>query len=275
MDRFSRQGGGLVATALVAAHRLGASARFIGKVANDSLGKEILDQLKEEGVDPTCTVVVSGKETRFAIILVDAHSGQRSIIWTPGTVEPLKWEEIDSSIITRCKLLHIDEYEMQAVIPAAQAARAAGIFVSLDAETVEENTPELLQSVNLVIGSEEFGRRFTGQSDPERAARFLREQGPQIAGVTLGSQGSVFCDESESFYQEAFSVDVVDTTGAGDVFHGAFAFGILQGWTSRTCALLASATSALKCRGLGGREAIPDLSSVREFLHERNHLLPE
>jgi len=275
MKRLSRQGGGLVATALVTAQRLGASTRFVGKVSDDPFGREILDGLAGEGVDVSMSVVEGGKETRFAIILVDESTGRRSIVWTPGTVAPLEWEEIDPSLPARCRLLHIDEYELAASLPAAKRARSAGVFVSLDAETVEERTPELLAHVDLVIGSREFAREYTGFEDPEAAARSLRDQGPRVAGVTLGNEGSVFCEGSELFFQEAFPVDVVDTTGAGDVFHGAFAFGVLQGWSTRACAVFSSAVAAMKCTGLGGRQAIPSLPEVRLFLEERDHLLPE
>jgi len=275
MKRFSRQGGGLVATALVTAQRLGASTQFIGKVSDDPVGSEILEGLAREGVDASLSVVEPGRETRFALILVDESTGRRSIVWTPGTVTPLQWEELDPSLPTRCRLLHIDEYELGASLRAAKQARSANVFVSLDAETVEEETPELLANVDLVIGSQDFARQYTGCSDPEEAVRSLHKQGPRIAGVTLGSEGSVFCEGSDVFFQEAFQVRVVDTTGAGDVFHGAFAFAVLKGWSTRACAVFSSAVAAMKCMDLGGRQAIPTLPAVRLFLEERNHLLPE
>ncbi|NJM08663.1 sugar kinase, partial [Candidatus Gracilibacteria bacterium] len=153
-----------------------------------------------------------------------------------------------------------------AALQAAQWVRAAGGVVMLDAERVKETTLDLLPHSDYQVVSERFARQATDSDDPAEGARILHERYGQVAVVTCGERGSWLAAPGEFFHTPAFTVETVDTTGAGDVFHGAFMHGVLAGWSLRTTARFASAVAALKCRELGGRAGIPSLSEVQALL---------
>jgi ribokinase len=137
--------------------------------------------------------------------------------------------------------------------------REAGGLVMLDAERVKDGTLDLLPLCDVQIVSEQFGRQATGEDDPAQAARALHARYGNLAVVTAGERGSWCVGWGEAFHTPAFRVNVVDTTGAGDVFHGGFLYGLLKDWPLRHVARFASAMAALKCRSAGGRAGIPYL----------------
>lgn len=253
---FSRQGGGPAATATVTAARLGARTAFIGQMGDDDFGDFMLRELQKEGVDTSHVIRHPNTSSQFSFIMVDKNTGKRTIVWTRSDIPPLDPQTLDRDFITSCKVLHIDRHEIRANIQAAKWVREVGGIVSMDAGTFKPEVMELLPLVDVLITSHRFAQDATGKTDPMECARKLL-QGRMIAGVTCGEDGSYFVTPDAEFHVPAFRVDVVDTTGAGDVFHGAFAYGLSQGWDARQCAAFASAAAALKCRRLGGRAGIP------------------
>jgi sulfofructose kinase len=124
----------------------------------------------------------------------------------------------------------------------------------------------LLPLVDVLIASERFPPAYTGQEDPVQAGRSLLERGPEIVVVTLGAEGCLCLWEDQAIYVPGFQVDVVDTTGAGDAFHGAFLYGLLQGWELECTVVFANAVAAINCTRLSGRAGLPGLSEVWAFL---------
>lgn len=261
MMEFSKQGGGPAATATVTAARLGARTAFIGQMGDDDFGDFMLRELQKESVDTSQVIRHPNTSSQFSFIMVDKTTGKRTIIWTRSEIPSLDPQTLDRDFITSCKVLHIDRHEIRANIQAAKWVREAGGIVSMDAGTFKPEVMELLPLVDVLITSRRFAQDATSKTDPMECARELL-QGRMIAGVTCGEHGSYFVTPDEEFHVPAFEVDVVDTTGAGDVFHGAFAYGLSQEWDARKCAVFASAVAALKCRRLGGRAGIPGLSEV-------------
>ena len=266
MLEFSMQGGGPAATALVTLARLGAKVAFVGKVGDDDFGDFMLRELQREGVDVSMTLVEPGAKSPFAFIIVERGTGRRTILWTRSTASELSPREVDMKLIASASMLYLDGLQMEASIQAAKIARRKGVTVFLDADTLWSRSKELIGLCDVVIASKSFAKDLTGSEDYEGAIRAILDLGPRIAGVTLGEEGCICCDGGPIVHKPAFKVEVVDTTGAGDVFHGAFAYGLLSGWELDRIAEFANAVAALKCRKLGGRAGIPTLKEVLDFL---------
>ncbi len=268
MIRLIRQGGGPVGTALVTLARLGAKVSFVGKLGNNEFSRFVINEFTQEEVDTSGTIKEEEKAgPYFAFIMVDEKKGSRTIWWTDEMVSRLKKEELSKDFITSCQILHLDEYDLPAALLAATWAKEKGIKTVLDAETPEKR--ELLPLIKLIdflIVPEEFALSFSGASDVEKASEFFLKRGPGVVVVTQGKRGSLTKTEDESFFQSAFKVPVVDTTGCGDVFHGGFIYGLLKDWPIEITAEFASAVAAIKCKKLGGRAGCPSFETSKGFL---------
>jgi len=266
---FAKQGGGITATAMAAVGRLGGRAAYIGKVGDDDFGKFIISDLKNDQVDTTGVAVQPGASSQFSFIVVDQATGKRTIFWTASGLA-LEPHEIRREHILAGKVLHLDAHYPRAAIQAASWANEAGIPIVMDAGSAREGSVELAERTDCLIASALFARQFTGEENPERAARRMLAGRCKVSAVTLGEGGCFFATEEGVFYQPAFEVDVADTTGAGDVFHGAFSFGLAKGWPYREIIEFASAVAAMKCTKLGGRAGIPTLPQALDFLRARS-----
>jgi ribokinase len=265
------QGGGPAATATYAAARLGSKTAFIGAVGDDNRGRTTIDGLRDGGVDIAAMVTRSGMESPAAFCWIEEPTGHRSIVWTRGGVQPLSPEEIDVEMIKNARMLHLDGHQTSAALHAAGIARTNGVTVAIDAGTMVPGIEKLLALADIVIASEKFAERFTGEADPEIAAKKLFGGNCRFAAVTAGGRGSIGFDGRNIFKQPSFKVKVVDTTGAGDVFHGAFAYRYLNGGDWAACLCFAAAVAALKCTKFGGRTGIPSLFETENFMKNKGY----
>lgn len=261
-------GGGPCVNAVVTAARMGARTAFIGCVGNDQRGRDIIEGLAAEGVDVSGMKSREDAESAAGFCWIEKQGGKRGIAWTRGTAQPLSADDVAPGLIGNGKLLHLDGHQTEAAIAAARLAREQGMTVSIDAGTFVPGIEQLLELADIVIASETFARRYTGRSGVEAAVRKLFTGRCKFSAVTMGGDGSVGFDGREVFRCPAFRVNVVDTTGAGDVFHGAFVFEYLRGGTWPGCLQFASAAAALKCTRFGGRAGIPDLKATEAFLKQ-------
>lgn len=261
------QGGGPTATALVTLSRLGVRTAFSGRAGDDDFGERIREGLLAEGVDCSHLLTDAGRTSQFAFIAVEEGSGRRNIFWSRGSARPLSPSELDEDLIRGCRILHLDGLQQEASLAAARLAREAGVTTVLDGGTFREGTDGLLPFIDHLVVSETFALQATGREEPRSALEILLSRGAQAVTVTFGERGSrTLSRDGEEFHQPAFPVDAVDTTGCGDVFHGGYIYGMLQGWDLRRSVRFAAACAALKTRALGGRTAIPSLSEVAAFL---------
>ena len=267
MSQFTRQGGGPVATALVALARLGDRTAFVGKMGDDEVGRLMRSQLEEEKVDVTQVVMEPGASSQPAFIIVDQATGRRTIFWSESDVPPLRASEMDREFITSARILHLDGLQMEAGLAAARWAKEADMTVVLDGDTIRPGIDKLIKLTDILITSRNFAARFTLEDDLEKAIHRMRSLGPEIVGITLGHDGCILSWENTMLRKPAFQVDVVDTTGAGDVFHGAFIYGLLKNWPVEKTAEFANAVAAMKCRKLGGRAGIPTFDEAVAFLN--------
>jgi sulfofructose kinase len=267
---LSIQGGGPVATGLVTVRRLGLRASYVGKVGDDDFGEFMLRELEKEDVDVSRVVREKGATSQFAFIMVDENSGTRTIVWTRGSVGRLKRVEADLDLIDTCKCVLLDDLEVEAAIEAANRARLAAVPIVLDAGSLRPGMRELVALCDFVVASKEFAKQFAGETDSLVAARKIYDETGRVSVVTVGAEGAVCVHSGGVLRQEGFRVRAIDTTGAGDVFHGAFVVGILKGWEIPKVLEFSCAVAAMKCRRLGGRPGIPSFVEAIAFLRKES-----
>lgn len=275
--RFSElrlDGGGMVGTALVAASRLGARTGYVGVCGDDEFARRKVQSLVCNGVDTSRLIKRKGSETQIVVCYVHAKTGERLFSGREGfRAQPLRPRELDRKYITSAKYLHLDGFHHEGAMQAAQWMREAGGRVVLDAGktsgSVAENMRELVRSVDTLICGAGFLQALTGRRHTFAAGTKALAYGPSTIVQTEGSEGCCTITAEDRFHTPAFPVEVMDTTGAGDVFHGAYLVGLLRGWNPRSTATFASAVSAIKCTRMGGREGIPGMEEVKSFLNER------
>jgi sulfofructose kinase len=263
--------GGQVATALTTCNRFGLRARYIGSVGDDPLGTAQLDSLRAAQLDTDFVRVVPGAITQFAVILLEDGVGERTILWHHDPRLSYPVEKLDRDVVVSGRVLHLDGCDTAAALQAARWAREAGIPVVIDIDEVyDDSTHELLRNVDYLIAAEDFADRLLGRMAPEVAVKAIADRyGCRVVGITLGERGAMFVEIGRILHSPGFKVPVADTTGAGDVFHGAFIYGLLQGWALEDIARFANAAAALKCTQIGARRGIPDLHQVTNLVGGR------
>lgn len=270
-----RAGGGLTATALVAAARLGVRAAYRGMLGRDELSRFALAGLERAGVD------VSGIEIRpdggiyNSTILVEVESGQRTILPFGRNVPGLRPEDVSAELFSGCGLFEVDQTAAAAGVRAAELARARGIPVVVDMEhAMAEGDEMFVELADHLITSREFARVVTGRPDLKEATTALASAGRACTAVTDGENGIWFCERAgEVSRVPAFRVAAVDTTGCGDVVHGAYAAAILQGDPVERALVVAAAAAALKASRSGGWLAIPGRAEVDRIIEEQGRSL--
>ncbi|WKZ33220.1 MAG: PfkB family carbohydrate kinase [Thermodesulfobacteriota bacterium] len=263
---FTVQGGGPVATALVTLSRLGVKTAMIGRVSDDPAGDEIRRGLKAEGVDVKGLLTKPGGRSQQAVVMVNKKAGTRTICWQRPTVEPLSEREVDPAFFKGAGFLLLDGLMTEASYKAAERAVRLGIPVMLDAGSMRPGMLKLASMCDYVVSSDRFVSDL--KLSIKEAFKKLSTGRTKAITVTVGDKGSFTFSEGKVYLQKAFKVKAVDTTGAGDVFHGAYAYGVIQGWDIRKTVEFASAVSAMKCRELGGRAGIPTLTEAQRFIKE-------
>jgi len=264
---FARYAGGQVATALVTCARMGLSTRYLGKIGDDEAGQFARQALVDEGVDVSQLRVVAGASTQQAMILVDARTGERTIIYHRDAATRFRAGDYRPELVTDAQVLHLDGHrEIACSIEAAHWAHEAGMAVVMDAEKVIDGTAELLPLVDFLLCSEKFPTRMTGKSDPEQALEELARGPHTLVAMTLGRRGSLALHRGRTIRSPGHTVATVDTTGAGDVFHGAFIVGLIRGWSAARTLDFANAAAALSCRAVGGQSALPSQEQALKLL---------
>jgi sulfofructose kinase len=264
---LSRQAGGQVATALVTCQRLGLRSRYIGKVGDDEAGEYQLASLRREGVDVSHVKVVPGTPNQFGHIVVDEATGERTVFWDRDSRLAVGADEIQQEAVVASRCLHLDGCDVDACLRAAQWARDAGLPVVADLDTVYKEVEKLFPCIDYLLASANFLPSATGENDPFRVLEYMaHEFGMKVAGMTLGRDGALVYAERRFIYSPGFVVETVDTTGAGDVFHGAFIFGLLKGWPLAKLLDFSNAMAALNCEALGARGGIQSETEAAELM---------
>ena len=262
----SWQGGGKVASGMVACARLGAKCAMMGCVGDDIFGKFIVHDFKKHGID-TSTIKVKEGESSFSVVVSEREEGSRTILHRSGSGARYSFDDIDQELLTSAKYFFICQAD-DVINRAVDTARNAGVKIFIDADGYSDAIMAMLPKIDVFVGSEFFYNALFSDNNYEINCRKIMAMGPQIVVFTLGDKGCTGVSGEGFFKLPAFKVDVVDTVGAGDVFHGGFLNGLLAGRTVEDAARFGSAVAAIKCTRIGGRAGVPDMDTVNRFLQD-------
>jgi len=260
--------GGQVATAVLACRRLGMRAALATAVGDDPAAEQILAPLEAAGIDLARSRRVAAARSRTALILVNEQTGARTVIWYRDARLILEASELRREHILQARMLHLDASDPELARWAAGVAVEQGRAVTLDVDAPAPGLEELLRRVDFPIVPRAFAEEFFGTRSPLEALRGLIQLGARFPVVTLDAQGAVGGAPDQAIWSPAFPVDVRDTTGAGDAFHGGFLWGLLRGLGGPAILRVANATAAMNCRALGAQAGLPTLEELESFLSE-------
>jgi sulfofructose kinase len=275
LQRVARLPGGQVATAMVTCARLGWSARYIGNFGGDELGELSRRSLAAEGVDLSAARTIDDATNQFAVILVDARSGERTVLWDRHPGLSMNRAEVPREAVTSGRILILDCHETAAATQAAKYGRDSGARTIADVHQMRPGIVDLLREIDAIIAAPSFPTALTGYDAPGRALEAVaREFAAPIVCVTLGSEGTLTRCGGREIRTPAFPVDCVDSTGAGGAFKGAFAAACLRAPDGDVEDVLsyANAVAALNCRALGAQDALPRPDEVERLIAARSQM---
>jgi sugar/nucleoside kinase (ribokinase family) len=257
--------GGQVATAVVACQTWGLSTRYVGKLGDDDAARLHARAFAQAGVDARLVTVEHAASPR-SLILVDG-SGERTVLCRRDERLILQPEELEREWIVRARALHVDGYDTAAATRAAGWAREAGIPVTVDLDEIYPGVEALIEKVDYLIVSRNFPCRLMRESDLRRALRAMQSRyGCRLTAATLGPDGVLAWDGREFHFSAAYRVPAVDTTGAGDIFHAGFLYGLLQGWELERQLDFSCAAAAMNCMADGARGGIQTVAAIEAFM---------
>lgn len=269
LDAYASQPGGQVATAVLAASRLGLRVAWAGALGGDAAAETVLAPLRAAGVDVSGAVHVAGVPTRLAIVLVERASGERMVLCHRDPRLVLRPEALDRERIAATRVLHVDASDPEASLWAARVARKAGAAVMLDADATWEGQEALLRCVDFPIVSSEFAQSLSGTGRIRDGLKALSSFGARLAVITLGAGGAIAATAAGAFGSPAFRIAARDTTGAGDAFHGAFAGALVGGASAREALRRANAAAGHNCEAFGAQGGLPTSKELELFLGTR------
>jgi ribokinase len=259
-------GGGPVPNEIFTMARLGNKVAIIGKLGLDPEGEIVTNELAEAGVNTDYLLTTKNGRTPTAQIWIDKRNGERTVVLQEKRAPHLSKKDIPVSLIRQSKYLLFDGRDTEVALRSAEIGRRYGVKVVLDLGSMREHLQDLLKSADIVIASESFAQAFDKSASLREICRTIRTYGAEIAVITLGEKGCVWSSEDSDGSMPAFPVEAIDTTGAGDVFHGAFIHGLLGNWGLEKTFRFAQAVSALQCQMLGGRGAVKSERQVWRYI---------
>lgn len=272
VEQVGHQGGGVAPTAMVAVSRLGHTAAIWACISDDSYGDFIAEEFRAYGVNTDHLQIFPGHHSPLSTVLVDRSTQTRSILPYRGSLPSPTADDFDENLVRGCRILHLSGSYVEVELKAARAAKSLGVTVSFDggAGLASPEKMELVGLCDVLVVARQFAQEVTGFQELEDCAQGLLRLGAHTVVITDGTAGSRgWAADGQRCYQPAFEVEVADTTGAGDVYHGAFVVGLLEGWPLQRNMAFSSATAALKCTRIGGRAGIPTMPEVEQFLKMR------
>lgn len=256
--------GGQVSTALATCAAMGRRVAYIGTIGSDDNGRRMREELARRGIDTTHAVARDAVNP-FAVILLDELKGERIVLWRRDPGVALEGRDLNADVVRSARLLHVDDVDLDPSLAAAGIARERGIPVTSDIEKTSGDVLELVDAVTVPIFAEHVPAALTGEADTGRALEALRRAHHSMLCVTLGAGGAMLLAGGRVHREPAVTVKVVDTTGAGDVFRGAFIHALLRGDSPQDILRFANTAAALCCTKLGAMRAVPTLNEVADL----------
>jgi sulfofructose kinase len=236
----------------------------LGKLGGDDLGCFFLNHIKNESIDTDSVIIQKNALNQFAFIIIEKQSGERTILWQRDKKLNFEISEIERDSICSGKILHLDGYDSAAALYAASLCHENGIPVCIDLDVVVPNCKKLMEKIDFHIVSKSFCTQFTGISDAIEAFRMLNSLVSGFLVMTLGAEGAVAFIADKCLQFPGNKVKALDTTGAGDIFHGGFLYGLLQNWPFEKIMAFSNAAAGLSCEYFGAQSGI---RPVKEILH--------
>jgi sulfofructose kinase len=257
--------GGQVATAIAACQQWGLRTRYVGKVGDDHAARLHREEFARLGVEAHL-LTAKGCKSQQAFIIVD-DTGERTVLWKRDPRLTLRPEELQREWIVEARALHVDGHDTAAAAVAAGWARAAGVPVIADLDELYPGVEALLQNLDYFVASRDIPGRITGQADLRKSLPVVHQRyGFRLTAATLGEEGVLAWDGTSFHYAAAYCIEVVDTIGAGDIFHAGFIYGLLQGWPLQRQLDFGCAAAALNCAGVGARGGIQLVAPIEELM---------
>ena len=257
--------GGQVATALCTCASMGLRVKYVGATGTDDNGKRVRDELARRGVDMN-DAIIRDVTNQFAVIMVDEHAGERIVLWDRHAGLLLRERELPPEVLASARLVHVDDVDQDAALRISTLAQQAGLPVTSDIDRITERTEELIAAVTIPIFAEHVPKVLTGELDFERALRKMRRRHSGMLCVTLGPRGAVLLDGDRFHHEPGFQINAVDTTGAGDVFRGAFIVSLLRGDPPAAMLRFANAAAGASCTKLGAINGVPTLEEAEKLM---------
>jgi sulfofructose kinase len=257
--------GGQVASAVAACQTWGMRTRYVGKVGDDAAGELHREEFARLGVEAHL-VIAQGCPSQQAFILVD-DKGERTVLWKRDERLTLQPAELQREWVVDARVLHVDGHDTAAAAVAAGWAREAGVPVAADLDELYPGVEELLPKLDYFVASRDIPGRLTGQTDLRKALLEVKKKyGCVLAAATLGEEGVLAWDGTTFWYAAAYRVKVVDSIGAGDIFHAGFIYGLLQKWPLQRQLDFACAAAALNCMAVGARGGIQAVERIEKLM---------
>lgn len=267
-------GGGPSATAIVAAAKLGEKAAFIGNLTDDTIGSFLKKDFEGYSVNTDGIRMIEGYRPFASYVILSEDNGSRTCVYDRGDLPGTTLDAQHVEMLKQAKLLEVDGNDLSAAVEAAKIVRQNGGKVLYDAGGLYEGVSALLAETDILIPSEEFALRFTGEDTVEKAAEKLFEQfDVEVIVITQGKHGGFLYDGKTRQFYPTYPATVVDSNGAGDVFHGAFSAAVVKGYDYLKCCHFASAVAALKCENIGARRSVPTFETVKEYMRRNGYEL--
>lgn len=258
--------GGQVASAMVACRRWGLQARYVGKIADDAAGKFQTAEMIREGVE-THWITAPGCASQIAYILVDEPTGERTVLWKRDPRIALHPSDLRREWIAGAKALLVDGHDTEAASRATRWAQEMSIPVVGDFDNRYPGVEVLLEDVDYAVTSRDFPGRLTQEPNLLRALALMHAQFRfRLTCATIGRLGAIAWDGERFLLCRGYRVNAIDTTGAGDIFHGAFLYGLLRGWTPERTLDFSCAAAALNCTAPGARGGIAPLEHIEDLM---------
>jgi len=254
--------GGQVASAMVACQRWGLRTRYVGKVGDDAAGKFQVREMSREGVEARW-IRVANSPSQSSYILVDNRSGERTVLWKRDPRIAIRPSDLRRQWLNGCRTLLVDGHDTAASTRAARWAREQKIPVVADLDNLYRGVKELLKYVNFPVTSRDFPQRLTGEQDLLKSLpRIHSDFKCRLIAATLGSQGALAWNGTQFFFVPGLKVRALDTTGAGDIFHAGFIYGVVHEWPIEAILEFSNAAAALNCTASGARGRIGTLAEI-------------
>jgi sugar/nucleoside kinase (ribokinase family) len=269
IDEMFNQPGGAASQAIAAVARLGGTAGYLGNLGDDDVGKYLHADCLSEGIDVSHVRLIAGGVTSTSYVFVNSRNASRTLFTYHDKLPAYEFDSEAMLYIGGAKCIHLDGTMYENAMEAARIARERQVLVSLDGCSPQKDNDKNLALValtDILIMNETYPCRLMGDSDRERAILRIAELGPKVVISTSGEKGCLLARGGAVERFPAYKIEPVDTTGAGDVFHGAFIFGMLKGYSIEDTIKFSSAVSAINCMSIGGRNGIPSYAQVRQFM---------